>query len=59
METTEAAAAAMIEACGNELVPRRYVQTAGEILSLPGRFGPMNETLRGVLDRLALAMGLA
>jgi hypothetical protein len=52
METTPRDALAMIEACRDELVPRRFVQTERDILSDPARFARLEGIMGSVLDTL-------
>ena len=53
LETTPAAARAMIAACGEELVPGRFIQTGEQILASAERFDRINEIMKGVLDSLS------
>ena len=53
LETTPAAARAMIAACGEELVPGRFIQTEEQILASAERFDRINEIMKGVLDSLS------
>ena len=52
LETTRAAAAALIENCGDELTPGPFVQTPAEMLARDDRFVVVNEAMEGILDRL-------
>jgi GMP synthase-like glutamine amidotransferase len=54
LETTSAAAQALIENCANELVPGRYIQRPEEIMASPRRFEVANDYMRGLLGRMAL-----
>jgi GMP synthase-like glutamine amidotransferase len=54
LETTQAAAQALIEHCANELTPGRYIQPPEMILSTPRRFDIINDYMRGLLGRMAL-----
>ncbi len=53
LETTVKTARAMISACGEELVPGRFIQTAEEILASTQRFDRINAIMMGVLDSLS------
>jgi GMP synthase-like glutamine amidotransferase len=53
LETTPTAARAMIDACGSDLVPGRFIQTEEEILSSSDRFDRINAIMTGVLDSLS------
>jgi GMP synthase-like glutamine amidotransferase len=53
LETTPTAARAMIAACGEELVPGRFIQTREQILSSAERFDRINAIMGGVLDSLS------
>jgi len=55
LETTPVAARAMIAACGEELVPGRFIQTEEQILASAERFDRINVIMRGVLDSLSEA----
>lgn len=53
LETTPAAAEALIESCRNELVPGPYVQTEPELRAAPAaRYGAINELMERVLADL-------
>ncbi len=52
LETTRAAAAALIENCGDELTPGPFVQTAAQMFARDDRFAAINEAMEGILDRL-------
>ena len=53
LETTPAAARAMIEHCGAELQPARYVQSAAEILAAPSeRYRAINALMASALSFL-------
>ena len=52
LETTPAAARAMIAACGDELVPGRFIQTEEQILGAAERFDRINAVMADVLDSL-------
>ncbi|HYW83563.1 MAG TPA: type 1 glutamine amidotransferase [Spirochaetia bacterium] len=53
LETTPTAARAMTAACGDELVPGRFIQTEEQILSFAERFDRINAVMAGVLDALS------
>jgi GMP synthase-like glutamine amidotransferase len=53
LETTPAAARAMIAACRSELVPGRFIQTEEEILASTERFDSINAIMASVLDSLS------
>jgi GMP synthase-like glutamine amidotransferase len=53
LETTPASAKALVEHCGSEIVPGRFIQTDREILGSPDRFERINKLMSGLLDRLA------
>jgi GMP synthase-like glutamine amidotransferase len=53
LETTPTAARAMIAACGEELVPGRFIQTAERILASAERFDRINAVMIDVLDSLS------
>jgi len=49
-EITEGGAKKLIDACRDEMIPARYVQTEQEILSAPGRFEKVNSLMFDVLE---------
>lgn len=49
-EITEGGAKKLIDACRDEMIPARYVQTEQEILSAPGRFEKINSLMYDVLE---------
>ncbi len=53
LETTPASARALVEHCGDELAPARFVQSADEILGDPEKFRRANQAMSLVLERLA------
>jgi len=53
LETTLTAARAMIAACGDELIPGRFIQTEAQILASAERFDRINAIMRDVLDSLS------
>ena len=53
LETTPAAARALVENCPADLVPGRYIQKEGEILAPPRRFERINGLMAAALDALA------
>ena len=55
LETTPAAARAMIEAGRGELVPGPFVQLEGEILALPDRFERANAVMSALLETLSVS----
>lgn len=54
LESTAQSVARLIENCGDEIVPDRYVQEAGAMLAGAQRFNAINRIMEGLLDRLAL-----
>ncbi len=52
LETTPESAAALIDACGDELDGSTYVQSVQEMLSNKQRFTQLNQTMYAVLDAL-------
>ncbi len=53
LETTAESVRALIEHCGDELVPGTYVQGEAEILAHPRRFAEINRIMADVLDVMA------
>ena len=53
LETTPESAAALIEHCGDELVPAPGIQSATAMMADPQRFQGVNETMDRLLDHLA------
>jgi GMP synthase-like glutamine amidotransferase len=54
LETTPAAAQALIENCPGDMTPGRYVQKPEEILASPRHFEIINGYMWGLLSRMAL-----
>ncbi|MFN3360242.1 MAG: type 1 glutamine amidotransferase [Pseudanabaenaceae cyanobacterium] len=54
LESTPAAVQALIENCGEELVPGQYIQSPPEMLGQPDRFTAINAIMGQILSRLAL-----
>jgi len=52
LETTPAAARALLENCRGDLLPGRFVQSEGEILGRPDQFRRINAAMEAVLDLL-------
>jgi len=53
LETTPESARAILEHCGDELVPTRYIQTAAELPNVPAeRYAGINALMAEVLDYL-------
>jgi GMP synthase-like glutamine amidotransferase len=52
LEATPASARALVESCGADLVPGRYIQTQEQILGSPRKFERINSLMAGVLDAL-------
>jgi hypothetical protein len=52
LETTSKSAATLIDACGDELDVRTYVQDAQTMLTDKKRFERLNQTMYDVLDAL-------
>ncbi len=52
LETTPASARALVEHCGDELTPRRFVQSGAAMLEKPERYERINRLMTAVLDRL-------
>ena len=52
LETTPAAARALLENCRGDLLPGRFVQSEGEILGRPDQFRRINGAMEAVLDLL-------
>jgi GMP synthase-like glutamine amidotransferase len=50
LEATQATAEALIEHCGDEMTPDRYVQSGAEILSQPERFTAIHSVMSQLLD---------
>lgn len=55
LETTPQSAAALIEHCGDELVPSPFIQTADTMLAQPDRFEFINECMNRLLSSLGEA----
>ena len=59
LETTAQSARALMENCGDDLSPGKYVQRPTEILSQPARFSALVPILERMLDILTAAAGPA
>ncbi len=53
LETTEEAAASLIEHCRDELAEGAFIQTPEEMLARPGRFAEINGVMEKVLEKMA------
>ncbi|MCB1735088.1 MAG: hypothetical protein KDI89_07950, partial [Gammaproteobacteria bacterium] len=53
LETTSVSAQQIITHCADEIVEGRYIQTPQVMLGDPHRFDVINQTMWGLLDRLA------
>jgi hypothetical protein len=55
-ETTPDAVRMLIDYCGDNLKPGRWVQPASELVRIAHRFDHINRVMGTVLDRLAAAV---
>lgn len=55
LETTAEAAAALIEHCGDELKPGRWIQSGEDMQAQPARFEALNRLMTALLARLEAA----